>query len=363
VLAVAVVLGALAVSALATFKSQSSKISCMRPFFQRQRASAFTLLELLVVIAIIVILAALLLPALARTKAKANRIQCLNNLKQIGAASHLFANEHGDRFAMAVSTNQGGSLEYNRPAANVAGLFVFSFRNFQVLSNELGTPKILLCHSDKRSAATNFATLKDENVSYFTGLTANPGQPNSIVAGDWNLTNSAARPTNELGEHFNLSWTKQVHEERGNVLFADGRVELLKSFSVTRTVAAPAGTTGPGSTPVGGAAIPGNANSPSRTPQTPATPQSKSGLARNSSEPVANRSADTAARPNPVKAAADRPAATVATETRTDAWDTETFRFVVAVAESGYFLLLLIAILMLIRYLLDKRRRQAQRQN
>jgi len=116
------------------------------------RATAFTLLELLVVIAIITILAALLLPAMVKTKAKANRIDCLNNLRQIGVASHLFANEHGDRFPMQISTNQGGSLEYNRSAPNLDGLLIFSFRNFQAMSNELVTPKILVCRSDKRTS-------------------------------------------------------------------------------------------------------------------------------------------------------------------------------------------------------------------
>jgi prepilin-type N-terminal cleavage/methylation domain-containing protein len=57
---------------------------------------AFTLIELLVVVAIIGILAALLLPALAHAKAKGRQIQCLNDLKQLGIAVHLYADENDD---------------------------------------------------------------------------------------------------------------------------------------------------------------------------------------------------------------------------------------------------------------------------
>ena len=57
----------------------------------------FTLIELLVVIAIIALLLAILMPALRRAKEQAKGARCLANLKQIGLAAHMYANDYDNK--------------------------------------------------------------------------------------------------------------------------------------------------------------------------------------------------------------------------------------------------------------------------
>jgi prepilin-type N-terminal cleavage/methylation domain-containing protein/prepilin-type processing-associated H-X9-DG protein len=76
--------------------------STRAPFIsEKMRTRAFSLIELLVVIGIIVILAALLLPVLNRAKSKARNIACVNQLKQLGVAARLYAEDNGSRLPAA----------------------------------------------------------------------------------------------------------------------------------------------------------------------------------------------------------------------------------------------------------------------
>lgn len=70
----------------------------------------FTLIELLVVVAILGILAALLLPVLARAREAARRAACQNNLRQLGLALRMYADEHQGRFPSRQIRNVFGDL-------------------------------------------------------------------------------------------------------------------------------------------------------------------------------------------------------------------------------------------------------------
>jgi prepilin-type processing-associated H-X9-DG protein len=190
---------------------------------------SFSLRDALFTVIVVVILIVVLAPARVRDHPT---LSCSSRMKQIGLAFQIWAGDNDGHFPMAAYTNAIGDPAFTNSAD--------AFRYFQAMSNEISSPKILICPADKeRTAATNFTSdLNSTRISYFVGLNADEAFPQSFLAGDRNLTNG--RPLKHgvlaLTPDQPAGWTEKIHNQAGNVALADGSVQQFTSSAVNQFV-------------------------------------------------------------------------------------------------------------------------------
>ena len=195
-------------------------------------AEAFTRIELLVVLAVVAFMAAVFLPAMQRGRQKARRMQCTANLKQLGLVFRSRAIDSGADSFTPVLTNQQAQVGTTT--------FGEAFRHFQVMSNLLGAPKLLVCPADLRVPAKDFGPgFSNTNLSYFVGLDAAEIYPQMFLYGDRNLTNGL--PLQEgimlVTSNRPVGWTRELHNRQGNVALADGSVQGWTSSRLSSALA------------------------------------------------------------------------------------------------------------------------------
>lgn len=192
-----------------------------------KQSRGITFIELLVVLAVVAILGGMLLPALTGG-GPSRSARCFNNLRQIGGGFQAYAGDHGGKFPMQLSTNEGGTREY-RQATN-------AFRHFLIMGETyVGSPRIFLCPYDKERKGTNqnMSGLQNASLSYFVSLTAEPAYTNIILAGDRNLTRDGSRLapglyTLEAGRKW--GWDPaELHPQGGSMLLVNGAMQRFSS--------------------------------------------------------------------------------------------------------------------------------------
>ncbi len=129
------------------------------------KCRAFTLLELALIVIAIVLLAVSFFPVVIKERQKRINTECINNLKQTTLAFKIWC-DNDNKYPQKVPIKYHGVMEFAENG--------IAFPIFQAMSNEVYTPKILICPADTNHfIATNFTTDFDNSkISYFVGLDA-----------------------------------------------------------------------------------------------------------------------------------------------------------------------------------------------
>ncbi len=182
----------------------------------KKSTSPFTLIELLVVIGIIAILAAMLMPALSKAREKANQADCMSQLKQIGLALKMYANDQRGWFP-AVLDDDGTVSDSTH---NTPGLGVL------LRDDYIETAKIVVCRSSKHTVPQKsdskpaYQVMLENNTDTASGKDGNKEICSYLYYGAVNSDDATA-------EHGIVRDKNANHKVLGNVLFGDSHVETV----------------------------------------------------------------------------------------------------------------------------------------
>lgn len=202
----------------------------------RNPSRAFSFVELLVVIAILVVIVGMFWPTPSHIQIRP-MMGCMSNLRQTAIGFTMWSDDNGRSSPWQISTNHGGTLEMT-PNGRAADQFL-------TLSNYLKHAQVFVCPTDQARHATNsYSSFGNQNLSYFAGLGALANSSNSslsILSGDRHLQVNAQPVKPGLlvaSNSATFGWTKELHERGssspvGNLLFADGHVEIARSARLT----------------------------------------------------------------------------------------------------------------------------------
>jgi hypothetical protein len=201
----------------------------------RKNFRAFGRVELFAIITSLALLGIAVLPAFASTKSRSQSAQCLNNLRLMGRAVQIWGGDHYDEPPWRTLISEGGT----RPDPNFGPKPGAAWPEYSFLSNELATPRILVCPADNgvRKIARDFSEYvhtgyRANATAYSLNLHAGSEMPGAMVFGDHNHRFDYYGPIGcsmrvfEAGSIDPLfgpsAWTNNIHGSFGNIVTMDG---------------------------------------------------------------------------------------------------------------------------------------------